>query len=506
MMISRPNTKLEWFQIFILILACAVSFYSFYFFLSNKIYLIGSDAFYYISIADSIIQNGELRNISSIPSTPVKTPQNGIVFVHVILSLIGLAAESRVLAIVIINYILYLSACFPLYKVARWSGLTSPLPLMILLSVYLAAWHIYRINLLALNDGIFNSLMLWLVYLIIRFIRELKSFELGFLSKSIVGKMLIISLIVVISVQFRLTVSLVLGSGIIAALIVRNYKASLFLIIISLFLLISFSAIYFFLEVTRLENVGERYFFPMFEAIKIDTVKLQLWKILPRLVAGLSVLANPLPIMMFTIFPLSMMYYGIMGLKEKKFSKVFISCICLTGLWFTMSFQNARVIWYIFPFIYLIVLSIKNFRFFGYAFVLLVLVQSMQQFYIGFSRIPESKYWLYIHENRVSLPKDDSLLLAANGRHLYYLFGKGAFDTTPDNENNIIFPDELKWDLIRKHNSLCVSGDSSYIKKVHYKIENMANSNGYKIQTKPLTPDLPEFKGWALIELKFEPF
>ena len=83
---------------------------------------------------------------------------------------------------------------------------------------------------------------------------------------------------------------------------------------------------------------------------------------------------------------------------------------------------------------------------------------------------------------------------------------KNAFDTTPDTENNIILPEELNWDLIRTHNSLCVSGDSTYFRKVYYKIENMAKSNDYRIQTKSLTPDLPEFKGWALIELKFEPF
>ena len=125
---------------------------------------------------------GEMKDITAIPSFPVKSPQNGIVFVHVILSFIGMNAKVRILTIVVINYLLYLSGVFPLYKIARWSGLERGLPLAALLSVYLGPWHIYRINLLAINDGIFNSLILWLAYMLIRFIHDmdiLKSFSLN---------------------------------------------------------------------------------------------------------------------------------------------------------------------------------------------------------------------------------------------------------------------------------------------------------------------------------------
>ena len=157
-MISRLNIKSDWLEILVLGFAFAVSIYSFWFFLDNKVYLIGSDAFYYLSIGDSILQNGEIRNITSIPSQPVKTTQNGIAFVHVILSWIGLSPEGRVFSIVAINYILYLISVYPLYKIGQFCGLSNRLPLITLLSVYLGSWHIYRINLLAINDGIFNSL------------------------------------------------------------------------------------------------------------------------------------------------------------------------------------------------------------------------------------------------------------------------------------------------------------------------------------------------------------
>ena len=499
----RLIKNLKNYQKFVIAIGCFISIYSLYFFLENKIYLIGSDAFYYLSIGDSILQNGEIRNISSIPSQAVKTPQNGIAFVHVILSLIGLSAKGKVLFIVIINYLLYLSGVYPLWLIARWSGLRTGLPLVALLSVYLGAWHIYRINLLAINDGIFNSLTLWLVYLVINLVRNEDEIESISFSKLNINKMFIIFLFVIVLIQFRLNAALVISSALISSIAIRDYRASVFLMTVCTLLLISFSSIYLFVEVIRLENVGENYFVPMFKAVSVSNLKLQLWKILPRLVAGLSGLTNPIGTLFFTIFPLSMMYYCIRGITERSFDKVFISVICLSGLWFTMTFQNARFIWYIFPFIYIILLRVRKLRFIGYAFCLLVFYQSFQQFYSGFLRGPSSKYLLYLYENKITLPKEDSLLIAANGRHLYYFFNKGSYDTTPDSENNIIIPKELSWDLIENGSSLCISGDTPYIRSVHSQIRDMGIENGFGIQTKSLTPDLYEFEGWGLVELTF---
>jgi len=509
-MIDRLNIKLDRLQILILAVAFVVSMYSFYFFMNNKVYLIGSDAFYYMSIADSILEYGEMRDITAIPSFPVKSPQNGIVFVHVILSLFGLGAKGRILTIVVINYLLYLSGVYPLYKIARWSGLRKGLPLIALLSVYLGAWHIYRINLLAINDGIFNSLTLWLIYLVIKFIREMDALESISLYKSAVKEILILSLIVMVLVQFRLNAALVIGSALISALAVRDYRASLFLVSMCVLLLVSFLAVYLFIEVVRLENVGERYFFPMFRAISISSIKLQLWKILPRLVAGLSGLTNPLATLIFAIFPLSMMYYGIRGLIDRNFSQVFIAGTCLTGLWFTMSFQNARVIWYIFPFIYLIILSLKRIRWVGYAFVLLVFLQSVQEFYIGFPRGPESKFWLHVYNHKISLP-ENALLSTHRRRHPYFILGTRTY-LGNDNREAIrerfeapgIFMPELTLDLIKDNGSLFVLGNSTYIDSTLFQVNEIAISNGYELRSTPLTPDLDEFEGWGLFNISLK--
>ncbi len=494
----------------IILFGLLISFFSFFFFMSNKVFLIGSDAFYYMSIADSIVKYGEMRDITTIPSFPVKTPQNGIVFVHIILSLLGIGAKGRVLTIVVINYLLYLSGIYPLYRIARWSGLRRDLPLAALLSVYLGAWHIYRINLLVINDGIFNSLILWLVYTVINCIRVIDAHESSSLNKDILKKLLIIYLLLVISIQFRLNAAMVIGSAVISALLVRKFKVSVLLIVGCLLLIISFVSIYIFVEVWRLESSGVHRLYAMFGSIDLYNIKIQLWKILPRLVAGLSGLTNPLATLIFTIFPLSMMYYGIRGLIRKNFSEVFIASICLTGLWFTMNFQNARVIWYTFPFIYLILLGIKSIRFAGYAFVFLVFLQSIQQFTIGFPRGPQSRLWLHVYDHNISLPQN-ALLSSYNRRHPYYFLGTRNY-LGDDSWGEILkqisapgkFMPKLTWDLVNEHGSLFVMGDSTYIASAYSQVQDMATSNGYKIQTKPLTPDLDEFKGWALVELELE--
>ena len=248
---------------------------------------------------------------------------------------------------------------------------------------------------MAINDGIFNSLALWFIYITINLTKNLNSNELVYFSKTNIKNIVLISLLVVILIQFRLNAALIILSSVFSAIVIKNYKASLILISVCFLLVISFVSVYMFVEVVRLNNVVENYFFPMFKSFNLINIKLQLLKILPRLVAGLSRLDNILLALPFVIFPLSMIYYGIKGIIERNFAKVFISSICLSGLWFTMSFQNARVIWYIYPFVYLILISFSKLKLVGYSFVFLVFMQSINAFYSGFGRGPQSKFWLY---------------------------------------------------------------------------------------------------------------
>jgi len=493
---------------FIILVGLFISFYSFFFFMSNKIYLIGSDAFYYISIADSIVKYSEMEDITTIPSFPIKTPQNGIVFLHVILSLLGISAKGRILTIVVINYLLYLSGVYPLYKIAGWIGLRKGLSLAALLSVYMGAWHIYRINLLAINDGIFNSLTLWFVYIVIKFVRDIDGFESKFLNKKAIYKTLIIYFFITVLIQFRLNAALLIGSAIISAILARKIKAFMLLLTGGFLLFLTFISIYSIVEVPSLESSGVRRLYRMFwEVYTLYNVKVLLWKILPILVSGLSRFNNLISALIFSIFPLSMIYCGYKGIKNKNFYILFIAIICLSGLWFTLSFPRTRYILYSFPFIYLILLSFKKIRLIGYGFVLFVFLQSMQNFYIGFSRGPESKLNLFIYEQNISLP-ENALLSSYNRRHPYFILGTRNY-LGDDNWDSILkqieapgkFMPKLTLDLIINNGSLFVLGNSTYIDSTYSQVNEMAINNGYMLHSSPLTPPFDEFDGWALVEL-----
>ena len=151
----------------IIIVSLFISLYSFFYFISNKIYFIGSDAYYYWSLSDSFLRSGVLLNITVIPNELIRTPQIGMVFVHIILSLININGESRFLFISIFYYLLHLSALYPLNQIIQKLGIKNYLSRLFIISAHLGAWNIYLAQLLANNDGFFNPLSIWFIYLMI---------------------------------------------------------------------------------------------------------------------------------------------------------------------------------------------------------------------------------------------------------------------------------------------------------------------------------------------------
>jgi hypothetical protein len=132
-----------------------------------------------------------------------------------------------------------------------------------------------------------------------------------------------------------------------------------------------------------------------------------------------------------------------------------------------------------------------------------VFVQSFKQFYSGFWRGPDSNLYLHIYEKAISIDTN-SIVVTNNHRHTYFLLdtrGYRAIDHNYDGEIDI--PKNLTWDLIEQKGSLFVLGDSTYINSAYSQVQEMANSNDYKFELSPLTPDLEKFEGWALVKLSF---
>jgi len=484
----------------ILVIASMVSLYSFYFFTSNKVYLIGSDQYYYMSIADSIIESGKMENITSIPSKPIKSPQNGIALVYVLLSLLGFSHRDGQLAIVFLNYVMYLSGIYPLLKIAKYFGLRNNLPLVLLLAVYLGAWHVYRISLLAINDGIFIFLILWLVYLFIKLFNTKTPLKFSSISSSELKTILGVTILTILSIQFRLNTALVFGSAIISGIVLKNYTTTMISFLIAALTVLLFLSLFYYLAGIPSFKVSEN-FGELFTVPSILRLKMVLWKILPRLTAGLSPLSNSFATLCFIVFPLSMLYCLYRGYIENNFSKIFVALICLSGLWFTFKFRNARVIFYTFPFIYLLLLGHRKTKMIGYTFVLLVFLQSFQTFFQGFKRVPESKLFLHIYENNISLPDYNPLLLTNKAPHTYYFLNVRAFRSKLNSDGIVRIPDELTWISVEDKGKIYVLGDRTYINSVYSQIMEMAILNGYALDLNAITPNLNEFEGWALMEL-----
>lgn len=225
----------------------ALSVYLLYFYFKQNSYVLQEDCSYYMAIADSIIQSGKMLNISTIPAGPVTTPQNGVVALHLILSLLGFAPEDRLIAIVFINYFLHISAVYPLYKIARCAGLTQALPLASLLGLYIGAFNLYRFQLIPFNDGIFNSLSLWLVYYLLVAIDAVENKQSNSLRKI---ELLLPMVLAAILVHFRLQTLFVVGAALLTLVLTKKYNRVMYAVGLLLVALVSLLLPYKWIDIS----------------------------------------------------------------------------------------------------------------------------------------------------------------------------------------------------------------------------------------------------------------
>ena len=381
--------------------------------------------------------------------------------------------------------------------------------LSILLFVYLSSWHIYRINLLAINDGIFNSLMLWLVFLIIKLIKNEIIISTSSLIKNFQFKEFFIIVIVVgISIHFRLNAALIIISAILATIFVKRYNYSYQFLLVFGILSISLFSVYSFIEVSKFSRYPlSHHVYSFIQALNLNQFHEHLTATLPRLTAGFSPINNKLSIFIFLIFPISTIIYFINGIRNRNFPIVFISLVNFSSIIFSFNFSNARVIWYIFPFIYLILLNnkFKIFKIFCHIFVLIISLQSIQQFVGGMWRSGESHLHLYLYENKIIIPSE-SIIITYRGRHAYFLLNNRSYRAKDFNlDGEIEFPDLLTKNKIIQKGQVYVLGDVEYINQTLFKLKNIFINDKITFETQSITPKLNKFNGWSFIIIKLQP-
>lgn len=469
----------------------ALSVYSLYFYLQQKTILILKDAIYYLAIADGILESGAVLDFSTQPASPILTPQNGVVAFHLILSSLGLDPEDRLVGIVIINYLLHLSATWPLYKIAREIGLQADWLIAALLGLYAGSYYLYYYQLMALNDGVFNALSVWLFYLIITSYKNNNDNSRG------VVKLGLIFMLTIVLVHFRIQVFTIFVAAFLAAIVVRRYDFAFGMFVSIMAGFVSLVLIYIFIDTSGILGYAEnrRALVELYNQYLFSNLALKAYSVFNQVISG--VLFTDLGALLNLIYGFSLLGIPIAfnsGFRRQNFAVLFVSLLCFVGISAMIFFflPVSRYLVYLFPFLYLLILFSKWTRPIGYVLITVILILSFAKLRFGLN-IPESenyKFWRYLHGQRIVLPADDALLISEEPRRPY-LFLKARS-----------FVGELTWEEIIMHESLFLVGSRNFIQTSLEKVEHLSKQkekSAFKFRS--LTPDYSDPEGFQILEL-----
>jgi len=428
-------------------------------------------------------------DITIVPNGLLRTPHIGMVFIHVFLSLINIQSEDRFIFVSILYYFLHISSLYPINQIAQRLGIKDLFSRLLIISAHLGAWHLYRAQLLSNNDGFFNPLAIWFIYILFVIAQNISKQKLSTLIKSKDNYLWIIfaaSLLSYILPLFRLQIILIHLSAIFTALIIKNYtflRYSITLLLTSsLSLIISFTNTNNEVISNKVSSKSSSIMFDFFGEIYrtiFDKIPSLFYNYdLDNLVDYLAII--PLGILLYLFYK---------SLINKRFSLLFVTTICCSALlWATLfGYSRARYFLYIYPMFFSILFISDKKRVIGYFFVSLVLASSVYNLIRVHDRPPASRITLYLHNNNVVLPKENPLLLSSFKRHPYFFLNSSTYLGKLD-INNILNNEEI-----------FLLGDEKYINNKLSMIASIADSNSYTFDSKSLIPDYDE----SLIEKRF---
>ena len=466
----------------LILITSLISIYSLYFFCVNKVYFIGSDAYYYWSIADSFVKNGRFMDITIIPHEPIRTTQMGIVFIHLVLSKIGVIGESRFIFIMLFYYFLHLSTIYPINQIAKRIGLTDLLPRVFLIVAYIGAWHVYMFQLLANNDGFFNALSVWYIYLLViiyQDIADLKVSSYFSIKNKFFWVLIIAGLLSYVLILFRLQLFLIHCSAIFAATFLRKWRAlrwNIAFLFISCIALINLLSSVDTLKIfTTVERQSSKILLGFFYEINRT-----LFDIIPSLLYNYN-LDNWVDYIVIPVIVI-IVWMFFQAIRQKDQNLLFLTTLCCSALlWVTIfGYNSSRYILYIYAFMFLLMLMQSRTRLIGIFFVFLVLTSSIYNLVRPFPRPPASRIILYLHEKNISLPSEDPLLLSTFERHSYFFL------------NSSTFQGDLTFEKILEKKGVFILANDKYTHKKISEITSMAQKFNYSFQTRSLIPDYNE--------------
>lgn len=374
-----------------------------------------NDTFYYMSISDSFYQGIGFYDVTSTIPNPIITPQNGIVFIHLLFHWLGLHDPgSRLLLIKIINYIGFLSLVLVFYRMFLELNVSSGITILsmgiILLSAYLLKTIIAPIN-----DGFFCILISWIFFLIVS----------NETSKSFI-KIALITILSIVLANFRVNGPLIILCASITYLLLKNVRNSLIYFII---FCISYGSIYAVLRILDVDLSGIKAVatgvynndFFVNQAMMVATYTL------PGAFLGISgrpmLIAMPISIILISYY----IIYAIRSIKEKSFVKIFIIIYIMLTLLFvlTIPWRESRYIMMIIPFTLLTIGTIfkdsKIFRFLlSMALCMTIAISLFRLYYWDSVYFINNKSLEYVQEK----VEEPYILISQSPRLSYYIFNK----------------------------------------------------------------------------------
>ena len=234
----------------ILIITILFNVVIFSYYLANSDINPSVDAFYYLSLADSFHQGTGLANITTDPPQPIYTPQNGIVFIHILLQSIGFHnAETRLLVIKLINYVGFLLLLYIFYKIFMQLKVSSEITFLSI-GILLSGAHFVKTLIQPLNEG-FWCLLTGIVF----FLAISNDNEWSYI------KIALMALLGIVLANFRLNGPIILLSVAFTYIILKKFKKSMVFFVIGI---VSYASIYTILGMLKTDCSGFKSVFSIY--------------------------------------------------------------------------------------------------------------------------------------------------------------------------------------------------------------------------------------------------
>ena len=458
-----------------------ISLYAFFVFFQNQFYYIDSDTFYYLSIADSLEQNGQFLDLTMSPPQGLATPQNGIVVIYYLIGLFVSSPGMKIQIVVILNYLALLLSIYPLLKITRILKIESFPAQMSILAVYLCGWHMIRFQLSPINDGLFRTGFLWLIYWILQV--TINDRNLKQLWKESKGVLVCGCVLSILLIHFRLNAMVIPVAGLLAALLTKNKNVAWIMLVIGILMAVSIVLPYTFAPLSRIQGISQNSWHHIFQNLFLH-VRTFLSEFSRAVFSDLGTNGN----MLTLVFMLAVAIGCYQGYRKKEYAPLFISLVCIGSFTFLLSFTATpyRMFLPIFILLYLLMFNISFLRSIGYLFAFVVVWQSLMFFCSGDKVMPQVAFWE--HVSRVVKTEPSDYLLITNRPHqAYYFTGMSGTDRRA-----------YTWLDIQEKEKIYIAGDESLIKKHKEKIETLAHQNHVTVNYLCLTPDYSDSSGRAV--------